>query len=97
MNTQYFTEATRSPVQVNGMDILAVKKACAWAKSGVTSGKGPLVSSLLPTDMVDTRESLAFRLAAQPLTSAGCPTPERPTERVRRSSRSGPRRTRSPA
>ena len=29
--------------QVNGMDILAVKQACAWAKEWTTSGNGPLV------------------------------------------------------
>lgn len=30
-------------LQVNGMDILAVKEATKWARDFVTSGKGPLV------------------------------------------------------
>lgn len=57
-NTSFFTRGDQIPglqvsyivhcqhkadTQVNGMDILAVKKACAWAKEWTTSGKGPLV------------------------------------------------------
>ena len=58
-NTSFFTRGDQIPglqvrsccgvqgadadVQVNGMDILAVKKATAWAKEWTTSGKGPLV------------------------------------------------------
>ncbi|WVQ75319.1 pyruvate dehydrogenase (acetyl-transferring) E1 component, alpha subunit [Cryptococcus sp. DSM 104548] len=43
-NTQFFTRGDQIPgLQVNGMDILAVREATRWAKEWVTSGKGPLV------------------------------------------------------
>lgn len=44
MNTQYFTRGDQiAGIQVNGMDILAVKKACEFAKDWTVSGKGPLL------------------------------------------------------
>ncbi|KAL0247499.1 pyruvate dehydrogenase (acetyl-transferring) E1 component, alpha subunit [Cryptococcus deuterogattii 99/473] len=44
MNTQFFTRGDKIPgLQVNGMDILAVREATKWAKDWVTSGKGPLL------------------------------------------------------
>lgn len=33
-------------IRVNGMDVLAVYRACQWAKEWTTSGKGPLVMEL---------------------------------------------------
>lgn len=43
-NTQYFTRGDQiAGIQVNGMDILAVKKACEFAKEWTVSGKGPLL------------------------------------------------------
>ncbi|KAJ9112110.1 hypothetical protein QFC20_002290 [Naganishia adeliensis] len=43
-NTMFFTRGDQIPgIQVNGMDVLAVHKACQWAKEWTTSGKGPLL------------------------------------------------------
>ncbi|KAJ9126804.1 hypothetical protein QFC24_001837 [Naganishia onofrii] len=43
-NTLFFTRGDQIPgIQVNGMDVLAVHKACAFAKEWATSGKGPLL------------------------------------------------------
>ncbi|KAH8921675.1 hypothetical protein BT69DRAFT_1335365 [Atractiella rhizophila] len=43
-NTKYFTRGDLIPgVQVNGMDVLSVHKACQFAKEWTTSGKGPLL------------------------------------------------------
>ncbi|GFZ48933.1 Pyruvate dehydrogenase E1 component subunit alpha [Saitozyma sp. JCM 24511] len=47
-NTQYFTRGDQIPgLQVNAMDILAVKQATAWAREWTLSGKGPLVLELV--------------------------------------------------
>ncbi|ORY23792.1 putative pyruvate dehydrogenase e1 component alpha subunit mitochondrial precursor [Naematelia encephala] len=47
-NTSFFTRGDQIPgIQVNAMDILAVRKACEFAKEWTTSGKGPLVMELV--------------------------------------------------
>ncbi|CAO3587021.1 unnamed protein product [Absidia cylindrospora] len=46
-STEYFKRASYIPgIKVNGMDSLAVKRACEWAKEWTSSGKGPLVMEL---------------------------------------------------
>jgi pyruvate dehydrogenase E1 component alpha subunit len=43
-NPEFFTRGDKIPgLQVNGMDIIAVKQAAKWSRDWVTSGKGPLI------------------------------------------------------
>ncbi len=47
-NSQYYTRGQYIPgLQVNGMDILAVKQACSWAKNWVINEQGPLVMEMV--------------------------------------------------
>ncbi|KAI7866411.1 dehydrogenase E1 component-domain-containing protein [Spinellus fusiger] len=46
-STKYFTRGDYIPgIYVNGMDALAVYRACQWAKEWTVSGNGPLVMEL---------------------------------------------------
>ena len=44
MNTEYFTRGDKIPgLQANGMDVLAVRQAAAFARDWCLAGKGPLL------------------------------------------------------
>ena len=43
-NTEYFTRGDKIPgLQANGMDVLAVRQAAAFARDWCLAGKGPLL------------------------------------------------------
>ncbi|RHZ88531.1 hypothetical protein Glove_22g128 [Diversispora epigaea] len=47
-STEYYKRAGYIPgIQINGMDVLAVKQGSKWAKDWTSSGKGPIVIELV--------------------------------------------------
>ncbi len=64
-NTKFYTRCEYIPgIRVNGMDVLAVRDACAMAKKWTGEGNGPLLMEfvtyrwVVDSDMSDSRQPL---------------------------------------